>query len=96
MPLRHAAIITAAGSSQRFNSQSGSKLKKEFEILGKESVLCRAVRPFLNVQGLAAIVVTYRKGELENTREAIGDLGFDITFVEGGATRQESVFNGLR
>lgn len=96
MTFRHAVIITAAGSSQRFNASSDSKIKKEYAKIGSESVLAHAVMPFITVPGLAAIVVTYRKGELEMAKKAVGDIGFDVTFVEGGETRQESVFNALK
>ena len=93
---RHAAIITAAGSSQRFNASSDSKLKKEYAKIGSESVLAHAVTPFVTVPDLVAIVVTYRKGELEMAKEAVGNIGFKVTFVEGGETRRDSVFNALK
>ncbi len=75
---------------------SGSNLKKEFMRLGSTSVLSSSIKPFLRVPGLAALVVTYRKGELEATRNLLSDIDFDITFVQGGATRQRSVFNALK
>ena len=96
MSLRHAAVITAAGSSQRFNLGSGSNLKKEFMSIGASSVLSLSIRPFLQVEGLAALVVTYREGELEATRNLLSDIDFDIAFVQGGSTRQQSVFNALK
>lgn len=93
---RHAAIITAAGSSQRFNLSSGSNRKKEFMTLGSSSVLASSIKPFLGAPNLAAVVVTYRAGEIEATRNLLSDIDFDITFVQGGATRQQSVFNALK
>ena len=96
MDLRHAVIVTAAGSSRRFNSSNDSNMKKEFASLGSCSVLSCALRPFLEIPGLAAVVVTYREGELEQTRKALGEVGFEVAFVKGGATRQQSVFNGLK
>ncbi len=96
MSSRHAVIVTAAGSSQRFGASADSHPKKEYLKIGSESILSRAVRPFLSVDGLAAVVVTYRHGELEAAKEALGDIGLNVRFVEGGETRQQSVFNALK
>lgn len=96
MSLRFSAIITAAGSSQRFNMSSGSNLKKEFMALGSSSVLGCAVKPFLQIDGLVSVIVTYREGDLEATRKLLSDIDHDIVFVRGGETRQQSVFNALK
>ena len=50
----HAVIVTAAGSSTRFNASSGSKVKKEFRAIGSEPILAMAIKPFLQVPGLCA------------------------------------------
>lgn len=98
--MRHAVIVTAAGSSCRFNENSEESQKKEFINLEGHSVLYRAVEPFTEVDGLCAIVVTYQKDSLAETQKALEDLSSKVSvpviFVEGGATRQESVSNALR
>ncbi len=97
--MRHAVIVTAAGSSRRFNGPNQTSRKKEFLTIAGEPVLCRAIRPFLETEGLVALVVTYRKGDLDEVREIVSKLdlsGVTTLFVEGGETRQASVFNGLR
>lgn len=118
----YAVIVTAAGSSVRFNGSSGildggciskapvsaptgGMVKKEFLELDGVSILARSILPFLSVPGLQTIVVTYRKGLREATEESLGGvLGkyaldggrmVEIHFVEGGDTRQKSVFNAL-
>lgn len=102
MSFRHAAIITAAGSSRRFNESANSteNSKKEFLSIDGMPILCRAVTPFLNTEGLCALVVTYRDGDLEQVSEMVGSLvipeGVRVFFVQGGATRQASVFNALK
>ena len=96
--MRHAVIVTAAGSSRRFNGPENAS-KKEFVHIEGESVLCRAIRPFLASEGLCALVVTYRKEDLQTTQKLVETLdttGVRVLYVEGGATRQESVFNGLK
>ena len=113
MSVCHAVIVTAAGSSSRFNaakvasSASGSpcasvcaSVKKEFLKVKGKSILTNAVMPFLQVKGLALVLITYRKDSLQETKESLKGLdlpkGVELVFVEGGATRQESVFNALK
>jgi 2-C-methyl-D-erythritol 4-phosphate cytidylyltransferase/2-C-methyl-D-erythritol 4-phosphate cytidylyltransferase/2-C-methyl-D-erythritol 2,4-cyclodiphosphate synthase len=101
MPRCHAVIVTAAGSSTRFNASSGSSVKKEFLSIGSEPILAKAIRPFLDVPGLAVVAVTYRDGDLDEVRSIVEPLrggkdALEVMYVKGGATRQESVFNALK
>lgn len=96
----HAAIVTAAGSSIRFNDdQSDAPVKKEFLSIEGHTVLSRAVRPFLAIPGCTAIVVTCAEGSAEETAVALEDLldqnEIPIMIIQGGSTRQESVRKGL-
>lgn len=99
-----AVIITAAGSSRRFNSSSESTgLKKEFLCIDGLPVLCHAILPFLQMKDLAVLAVTYREGDLETVRKLVLQTpgiielkSLEILFVQGGDTRQESVFNALK
>ena len=99
--VRYAAVVTAAGSSSRFNADShgSAGVKKEFLSLDGIPVLAHAVKPFLEVPGLAAVVVTYKAGCLEETRDSLKCLDVygkvPVFFVKGGETRQSSVFNAL-
>lgn len=98
--MRHAVIVTAAGSSCRFNVNSNNSQKKEFIEINGHSILYRAVEPFTQVDGLCAVVITYQKDTLEGTKKALEDLPSKLSvpffYVEGGTTRQQSVFNGLK
>ena len=97
--MRHAAIITAAGSSSRFNSKSSLYEKKEFRKIDGHSVLWHAVKPFMETDGIAALVITYREGTLEDTIESLEDIALQtslpIFYALGGRTRQESVLSAL-
>lgn len=104
MPYRHAVVITAAGSSRRFNESLGkdSNSKKEFLTIDGKSILYRSVSAFVSVEGLAAVAVTYREGDrqlvmdsLQDIPERLEKLGIPLYLVVGGETRQASVFNGL-
>ena len=101
----HAVIVTAAGSSARFNassgSSSGSPLKKEFLCIAGEPILAMAIRPFLEVPGLKVVAVTYRDGDLEEVKGIVGPVlkgsgPVEVLYVKGGDTRRQSVFNALR
>ena len=97
----HAVIVTAAGSSRRFNESCDPAVKKEFLTIGGEPILAMAIHPFLQVSGTCVLAVTYRDGDLEVVRDIVSGLtelnsGIEVLFVKGGATRQESVFNALK
>ncbi|HKL57297.1 MAG TPA: IspD/TarI family cytidylyltransferase [Sphaerochaeta sp.] len=95
----HAVIVTAAGSSDRFNKQ-GLGVKKEYLTFDEHTVLYLAVEPFLQVPNLRAIVVTHPKGMADQCAIALEEI-FDqniipVILVEGGKDRQESVHNALK
>lgn len=105
MAVRHAVLVTAAGSSSRFNEGSCSSVKKEFLTIDGQSVLCRAIEPFLSLPGLCALAVTCREAEMASVEKQVKELlsrhkalaeTLRVLFVPGGATRQESVNNGLK
>ncbi len=95
----HAVIVTAAGSSDRFNKQ-GLGVKKEYLTIDGHTVLYRSVEPFLQVPNVRAIVVTHPKDMADQCAIALEEI-FDqniipIILVEGGKDRQESVYNALK
>ena len=96
----HAVVLTAAGSSTRFNGFSDSQKKKEFLLIDGRSVLYHAALPFFSIPHLETMVVTYQEGMRDETEAALDNLLFTSTvpilFVEGGATRQQSVLRGLQ
>jgi 2-C-methyl-D-erythritol 4-phosphate cytidylyltransferase len=89
-----AALITAAGSSERM----GAGEKKEYRLLGGRPVLAHSILTFRDTGLFQAIVVTVPPGHVERVR-AMLEPCFpldDIVFVEGGTTRKESIYNGLK
>jgi 2-C-methyl-D-erythritol 4-phosphate cytidylyltransferase/2-C-methyl-D-erythritol 4-phosphate cytidylyltransferase/2-C-methyl-D-erythritol 2,4-cyclodiphosphate synthase len=95
----HGVIITAAGTSTRFNGSKNSSQKKEFLLLDDRSVLYHAALPFFSLPNLEFVVVTYSEGLREETEVALDNLLFaspiPVQLVLGGKTRQESVLKGL-
>ncbi len=94
-----ALIVAAAGSSSRM----GLGCKKEYLPLGEGTVLSTSIKTFLNTIKIAKLVVTIPhngKADAENALKKDSVLQTllketDLKFVEGGKTRQESVFNAL-
>jgi 2-C-methyl-D-erythritol 4-phosphate cytidylyltransferase len=88
-----AVIITAAGSSRRM----GAENKKEFLKLNNESVLKMSIKPFLNLKIFSKFVIVLPKNEIDNGKNLLSELpGFyGFIFIQGGSTRQKSVYNGL-
>jgi 2-C-methyl-D-erythritol 4-phosphate cytidylyltransferase len=87
--VRVAAIVLAAGSSQRFGGEP-----KQFADLGGATVLERAVDAFINVPGIDEVWVVTSAEQLDRTREVLA--GLDVAgVVLGGATRAESTMRGL-
>jgi len=97
---QHAVIVTAAGSSERFNTTKQLGVKKEYLELDGHTVLYRAILPFLQVPNCCAILVTYPEGMEDQCAVALEDLLqqnlVPIILVKGGQSRQQSVYNALK
>ena len=99
-------IITAAGLSTRFGTGS----KKEYlplTIDGKNgTVLSHCLDSFLKTKLFSNIVITIPKNQQENAKNALKNssfynelftsTNFSFAFEEGGKSRQDSVFCGLK
>lgn len=86
---RTVALVVAAGSGSRANEET----PKQYRKVGGQSVLAHAVDR-LRHPAIDAIQVVIGVGQEAQYLEAIGDRPFP-TPVIGGATRQQSVRNGL-
>lgn len=87
------AIIVCGGSSSRMNG-----VNKLLLPLGNTNVAGRSMLVFEQCPEVGDIVVVCRerdRKELENTAEKLG-IAKLRGFAEGGGTRQESVFSGLK
>ena len=94
-------ILTAAGSSSRM----GQRGKKEYLPLGGGTVLSTSLRAFLNASPFTAVFVTVPRGGERDARVALSTdkelesllakKNLDIRFIEGGNSRQNSIYNAL-
>ena len=95
-------VITAAGSSTRM----GGQIKKEYLQMESGTVLSTGLKKFLKSAYFSQIVITTPVGGILNAEKAVmTDSEIQeiinekkcgtIDFIEGGATRQSSIFNAL-
>lgn len=82
------AVIVAAGTGSRV----GGDRPKQFLLLAGVPVLVRAVRALANHPAIGPVVVVTAPDQMTEARALLGD---DVTIVAGGATRRQSVRNGL-
>jgi ribitol-5-phosphate 2-dehydrogenase (NADP+) / D-ribitol-5-phosphate cytidylyltransferase len=91
--MRIHAILLAGGAGDRF----GGELPKQFVRLAGEQVLSRSLRT-VAAAGFDRIVVVAHPDWLTETRAVVESVGplVPTSVVAGGATRNESTWNGLR
>ena len=87
------AIIVAAGSGKRM----GTKVKKQFIILEDKPIIYYSLSEFDKSEFIDEIVLVTSKDEIDYCKELVnkGNISKRVTIVEGGKTRQESVYCGL-
>ena len=86
------AIIPAAGDGERFGE------KKQLKLLNGRPLIFHTIQPFVKSELINEIIVVVPK---DNVNQLSRDFKSTITskkieVVEGGETRQQSVYNGLR
>lgn len=87
---RTAVIIVAAGRGQRF----GSETPKQYLSVHGQTLIHHAVSAFVNHPRIDTVVPVIHPDDAEPLRKALKGLDY-MTPVAGGATRQQSVLNGL-
>ena len=88
------AIVVAGGSGERFGDPRG----KQFVPLCGLPLLCWPLMAIDRAPSVRSIIVVCPGGRIEETRDRVVrrvQLRCEVTLVEAGATRQESVANGL-
>lgn len=88
--MNYSVIILAAGSGNRMNLGYNKVLYK----INDKSIVENSVDAFLKHDKCIEIILVVSKKELEYFKEMFN--GSNIKIVEGGKTRSESVYNGLK
>jgi 2-C-methyl-D-erythritol 4-phosphate cytidylyltransferase len=87
-----AVLIPAGGIGARL----GHRTPKQFLPLGREPILAATLRHFRRHPRVGAVVVAVPAAHVERARRVLGRGGAALSVVEGGATRQESVWLALQ
>jgi 2-C-methyl-D-erythritol 4-phosphate cytidylyltransferase len=89
------AVIVAAGSGERAGGAGAGEPKQYREIAGVRMLL-RALRPFASHPAIGAIVVVLPEADAAKPPAWLAPhLSDRLSVVAGGASRQQSVANGL-
>ena len=87
------ALIPAAG----YGSRMGDELPKQYLPLGGRPMIYHALRTLCNSPRIARVFVVLAPGDGEWTRHDWSEFSGKLVVLEcGGATRAESVLNGLK
>ncbi len=84
-------LVVAAGSGQRF----GGDLPKQYQTLAGKPMLRHSLETFAAHPGIAGVVVAIHPAQRDLYDAAAAGVAKLLPPVEGGATRQGSVLNGL-
>jgi 2-C-methyl-D-erythritol 4-phosphate cytidylyltransferase len=86
-------IVLAGGIGKRI----GRPVPKQFLLLGGNPLIVHVLEKVLGLDQIEEVVITCPASHLEETRQLIANHGFGERFrcIEGGASRQESVYRGL-
>jgi 2-C-methyl-D-erythritol 4-phosphate cytidylyltransferase / 2-C-methyl-D-erythritol 2,4-cyclodiphosphate synthase len=85
-----AAVIVAAGNGSRV----GGDQPKQYRTVGGIPMIRHSVQAFAAHPAIVSICVVIAAGQEKEARDALDGIA-GVTFVIGGATRQESVRHGL-
>ena len=87
-------VVLAGGVGRRI----GRPFPKQFLLLGGKPLLIHVLEKARAIAEIEQVVITCPEAHLEETRQLLANHGFDARFrcIVGGATRQESVYVGLR
>lgn len=83
------AIITAGGTSSRYG-----KTNKLLEKINDKMVIEHTVQKFLGIKEISEIIICAHFSIINDLKWIFEDYN-NVKIIEGGKTRQESVYNGL-
>jgi 2-C-methyl-D-erythritol 4-phosphate cytidylyltransferase len=89
--MKTTAIIVAAGTGSRFDSDT----PKQFMELAGRPIVCHAIERFQAAPSIDSIVLVLASDRIENFRSTCASFDKLHDIIAGGATRAESVLNGL-
>ena len=91
--MKFSAIITAGGSSQRFGGQN--HINKLLEKIYSKEIIKYTIEAFQQVNEISEIIICANISIIQDLKNIFKGQE-EIKIIEGGKTRQESVYNGLK
>ena len=82
-------VITAGGTSSRFQGENKLLYK-----INNQEVIVKTVNVFLEIDEISEIIISSNKSIIPVLEKIFSNR--KIKIIEGGETRQQSVFNGLK
>jgi 2-C-methyl-D-erythritol 4-phosphate cytidylyltransferase len=100
LAMKVVVILPAAGLGTRMSRSQPEKAgtsRKQFMLLEGSPILIHTIRKFTASPLITSIVVALRQEDMDWVRELLSQetLSTPVQLVEGGESRQESVFNAL-
>lgn len=94
MKNKYGVVIAAGGTGTRF----GSDIPKQFLEIDDIPVIAHTISKFENCNEIKEIVISVHKDYLVYCSDIVKKFGFKkvTTVLEGGKTRQQSVFKGIK
>lgn len=85
-------IVLAGGIGKRMGKPS----PKQFALLGGKPIIMHTLEKIERLEDVGAVVITCPADHLDKTQELLENHGLEkFRCIEGGATRQDSVYKGL-
>ena len=94
MKKSYGVVIAAGGSGTRF----GTDIPKQFVEISGIPIIAHTLSPFQSCKEISEIVIVAHKDYLVFCSDIVKRFGFDkvTSIIEGGSTRQSSVFKGIK
>ena len=94
MKKSYGVVIAAGGSGTRF----GTDIPKQFVEISGIPIIAHTLSPFQACNEISEIVIVAHKDYLVYCSDIVKRFGFDkvTSIIEGGSTRQASVFKGIK
>lgn len=88
------AVILVAGNSTRF----GQNRNKNFEVINGKEILLYSLEVFDNNKFVNDIIIAGKENEMDIIKQIVSKVTINkqLSFVVGGNTRQESVYNCIK
>lgn len=92
--MRFHLIIPSSGTGSRF----GSRLPKQYLKIGSSEIIVHTISKFINIREITSVYISARQEQFGRIEKLLIKNNFikkEIFLVEGGETRQHSVFNAV-